>query len=53
MAMLRLPTEESSGRANVSQGAIAVGIDITSGITTYAVAHKKQIIKYLPGTKRN
>lgn len=52
MAMLRLPTEESSGRANVSQGAIAVGIDLSSGITTYAVAHKKQIIKYLPGTKK-
>ncbi|NMA29489.1 MAG: hypothetical protein GX943_00270 [Candidatus Pacebacteria bacterium] len=52
MAMLRLPTEESGGRANVSQGAIAVGIDIASGITTYAVAHKKQNINYLPGTKK-
>jgi hypothetical protein len=38
--MLRLPTEESGGRANVTQGALAVGIDIASGITTYAVAHK-------------
>jgi alpha-L-glutamate ligase-like protein len=52
MAMLRLPTEESGGRANVSQGAIAVGIDIASGITTHAVAHKKQSIIYLPGTKK-
>jgi alpha-L-glutamate ligase-like protein len=52
MAMLRLPTEESGGRANVSQGAIAVGIDIANGITTYAVAHKKQAIQYLPGTKK-
>ena len=52
MAMLRLPTEESGGRANVSQGAIAAGIDIATGITTYAVAHKKQEIKYLPGTKK-
>ena len=52
MAMLRLPTEESAGRANVTQGAIAVGIDIASGITTYAVAHKKQAIQYLPGTKK-
>ena len=52
MAMLRLPTEESGGRANVSQGAIAVGIDIATGITTHAVAHKKQAIKYLPGSKK-
>jgi alpha-L-glutamate ligase-like protein len=52
MAMLRLPTEESGGRANVTQGAIAVGIDIATGITTHAVAHKNQAIKYLPGTKK-
>jgi alpha-L-glutamate ligase-like protein len=52
MAMLRLPTEESGGRANVTQGAIAVGIDIATGITTHAVAHKKQSIQYLPGTKK-
>lgn len=51
MAMLRLPTEESGGRANVTQGALAVGIDIATGITTYAVAHKNQSIQYLPGTK--
>ena len=52
MAMLRLPTEESGGRANVTQGAIAVGIDIATGITTHAVAHKSQAIRYLPGTKK-
>lgn len=52
MAMLRLPTEESGGRANVSQGAIAAGVDIATGITTYAVAHKSQSIQYLPGTKK-
>ncbi|MBU1033977.1 hypothetical protein KKI22_03490 [Patescibacteria group bacterium] len=52
MAMLRLPTEESGGRANVTQGAIAVGIDIATGITTYAVAHKSNAIRYLPGTKK-
>ena len=51
MAMLRLPTEESEGRANVSQGAIAVGIDIATGITTHAVAHKNQPIQFLPNTK--
>ena len=52
MAMLRLPTEESGGRANVTQGAIAVGIDIATGITTFAVAHKSTSIQYLPGTKK-
>lgn len=51
MAMLRLPTEESGGRANVTQGALAVGIDIATGITTYAVAHKNQPLQYLPGSK--
>src|SRR3972149_9281599 len=34
MAMLRLPTKESGGRANLHQGAIGVGIDIATGITT-------------------
>lgn len=51
MAMLRLPTQESGGRANVHQGAIAVGIDIATGITTYAV-HHHEYIKNKPGTKR-
>lgn len=51
MAMLRLPTAESEGRANVTQGALGVGIDMATGITTYAVAHKNTPVKYLPGTK--
>ncbi|MFH1509241.1 MAG: sugar-transfer associated ATP-grasp domain-containing protein [bacterium] len=37
MAMMRIPTELSGGRANVSQGAIACGIDIATGQTTTAV----------------
>lgn len=52
MAMLRLPTEESGGRANLSQGAIGVGVDIASGVTTYAIAHKNEFIQYLPGSKK-
>ncbi len=51
MAYLRLPTEESEGRANQSQGALGVGIDLGTGLTTHAAAHKTQLIKYLPGTK--
>lgn len=51
MAMLRLPTRESGGRANLHQGAIGVGVDIATGITTYAVWHG-EFIKYKPGTQR-
>lgn len=51
MAMLRLPTKESGGRANLHQGAIAVGIDIATGITTRAIWHQKNI-RYKPGTQR-
>ena len=52
MSYMRLPTEESEGRANQNQGALGVGIDIGSGLTTYATAHKTQLIKYLPGTQK-
>ncbi len=51
MAMLRLPTKESGGRANLHQGAIGVGVDIATGITTKAIWHGDQII-YKPGTNR-
>jgi len=33
MAMLRLPTRQSSGKANLHQGAIGVGVDIATGKT--------------------
>ncbi len=51
MAMMRLPTKESGGRANLHQGAIAVGIDIVTGITTRAY-WKGEYIRFKPGTKR-
>jgi len=51
MAMLRLPTKESHGRANLHQGAIGVGVDIATGITTKAIWNNKQIV-YKPGTER-
>lgn len=50
MAMLRLPTKESEGRANLHLGGIGVGIDIATGITLGGV-HKRKLIKYLPETK--
>ncbi len=37
MAMARLPTRMSKGKANLHQGAIGAGIDITSGRTLTAV----------------
>jgi len=51
MAMLRLPTRESDGKANLQQGAIGVGIDLSTGVTTTAVQGKNRIIEYLPGTR--
>lgn len=47
MAMLRLPTKESEGKANLHQGAIGVGIDIGKGEATYA-SYKNKIIDELP-----
>lgn len=37
MAMIRLPTRLSDGKANLHQGAIGVGIDMASGITRRGV----------------
>ena len=51
MAMLRLPTEESKGKANLHQGAIGVGIDMATGITTTAIAGKGRYIEKIPGTR--
>ncbi len=50
MAMLRLSTEESKGKANLHQGAIGFGIDIRTGITTNAILYDQRI-PFLPGTK--
>ncbi len=43
MAMLRLPTKESEGKANLHMGAIGVGIDIAKGKTTYMSYKNRQI----------
>lgn len=37
MAMFRIPTEKSGGKANLHQGAIGLGIDLATGITTFGV----------------
>jgi len=43
MAMSRIPTSESDGKANLHQGAIGLGIDIESGITTHAIKQGEPI----------
>jgi alpha-L-glutamate ligase-like protein len=43
MAMLRLPTKESNGKANLHHGAIGVGIDLFEGITLQGVHHDRFI----------
>ncbi|TSC58427.1 MAG: Uncharacterized protein Greene041619_651 [Candidatus Peregrinibacteria bacterium Greene0416_19] len=47
MAMLRVPTAESGGKANVHLGGIGIGIDITKGVTTYATQYH-HLIRILP-----
>ncbi len=51
MAMLRLPTEESGGKANLHQGAIGLGIDMATGITTFGVC-KDSPIRFFPDTNK-
>jgi len=47
MAMLRVPTAQSGGKANVHLGGIGIGIDIANGVTTYATQFNR-IITELP-----
>jgi alpha-L-glutamate ligase-like protein/uncharacterized protein (TIGR02421 family) len=47
MAMLRLPTKESEGKANLHLGAVGTGIDIAKGEVTH-VLHKNRIIAEVP-----
>jgi alpha-L-glutamate ligase-like protein len=41
MAMLRLPTRDSGGRANLHQGGIGAGVDLDSGVTNHAVLYNR------------
>jgi alpha-L-glutamate ligase-like protein/uncharacterized protein (TIGR02421 family) len=43
MAMLRLPTEESQGKANLHLGGIGVGIDIAKGELTHVTQYNREI----------
>ena len=46
MAMTRLPTQRSGGRANLHQGAIGAGIDLASGRTLFAVHKNRPIVRH-------
>jgi len=46
MAMLRLPTRQSSGKANLHQGAIGVGVDLASGLTLRGTWLNNKIAKH-------
>lgn len=52
LAMLRLPTRRSDGRANLHQGAIAAGVDIATGRTHHAV-QSNRLIEMHPDTGNN
>jgi alpha-L-glutamate ligase-like protein len=49
MAMVRLPTRLSGGKANLHQGAIGVGVNLSTGMTLGGVAHNDPI-DYHPDT---
>ncbi len=49
MAMARLPTQASNGRANLHQGAVGVGIDISTGLTMRGVL-ENDVVRLHPDT---
>lgn len=46
MSMLRLPTKESNGKANLHQGALGVGIDLSSGVSLIGIHHNRIITSH-------
>jgi len=48
-AMIRLPTRDSDGKANLHQGAVGLGVNIASGETSYAV-HRNHLVDQHPDT---
>ena len=50
MAMIRLPTRQSDGKANLHQGAIGVGIDLPTGVTRRGV-FGTEVVREHPDTE--
>lgn len=46
MAMTRLPTRRSGGRANLHQGAVGAGVDIVSGRVVHAVERTRSVERH-------
>ncbi|MBO0700027.1 MAG: alpha-L-glutamate ligase-like protein [Zavarzinella sp.] len=46
LAMLRLSTLESGGRANLHQGGVGVGIEMETGRTTRSVWHRRVVTRH-------
>ena len=46
MAMLRLPTAASGGRANLHQGGVGAGIDLLSGRIIHAVYRERSVTRH-------
>ncbi len=46
MAMLRVATRQSDGKANLHRGAIGIGVDLASGVTIHAVHHGAPIVMH-------
>lgn len=45
-AMIRLPTRDSDGKANLHQGAVGLGVNIATGETSYAVHHNHHVERH-------
>ncbi len=46
MAMLRLSTQTSDGKANLHKGAVGVGVDIATGQCLHAVQYSKRVTRH-------
>lgn len=51
MAMLRVPTAQSQGRANLHQGALGLALDLRTG-TTFRALHRGRLEQLHPDTAR-
>jgi len=50
--MTRIPTKESAGTANLDRGALGLGIDLGTGVTTYGIKGKGEVVSHFPGKKK-
>lgn len=46
MSMIRVPTAESGGKANLHQGGLGIALDLATGRTTRAVHHGREVERH-------